>query len=459
MTQFAEFDLPAELLEAITQSGYKELTPIQRETMPAILEGRDVLALAPTGSGKTAAFSLGLLKEIDLGLVQTQALVLCPTRELADQVAGQIRKLGSRLPNLKVSVLTGGMPLGPQIASLKVHDPHVVVGTPGRIQELLRKKILHIRSLKVLVLDEADRMLDMGFTDQVTDILSRTPPKKQTLMFSATMPEAAEHISNQYLNDPLKVDAQSEAQHADIRTHFYRVGESHKLQALAQVLHHKDPQACVVFCNTRKMCDDVQHYLDQVGFSALALHGDFEQRDRDEVLLQFANESANVLVATDVAARGIDITHIDLVINYDVPFEPESYVHRIGRTGRAGAKGDAITLVTEVDGGRVQNIEDHLGTAVKPEVLRVTMKPTGVKHYAPMQTIRIDGGKTDKLRPGDLLGTLTGEGGLSANAIGKINIMPTKSYVAIKRGQVQDALNYLRNGKIKGKRFRAGLLK
>ena len=458
MSTFKDLGLSAEQLEAISRLGYTEPTAGQELALPAILADRDVLALAPTGSGKTAAFALGILRSIDIALVQTQALVLCPTRELADQVATQIRKLGSTVANLKVTSITGGMPLGPQIQSLKVHDPHVIVGTPGRVQELLRKKVMHVRSLKVLVLDEADRMLDMGFAEALDDILSRLPEQKQTLMFSATMPDSIDAVAGKHLREPVRVQPQIELQHGDIREEFLSVTATNKLDVLVQLLQQRRPAACVAFCNTRKACDEVQLHLDAAGFSALALHGDYEQRDRDEVMIQFANESANVLVATDVAARGIDISHLDLVVNVDVPFEPEVYVHRIGRTGRAGAKGEAITLVGPTDGNRIAQIEALLGKLISATHPKLQFKPSSSKHLAPMQTIRIDGGKTDKLRPGDILGTLTGEGGIDGKVIGKINITPLRSYVAIQRGSARDAVNYLRNGKIKGRRFRASLI-
>ena len=458
MTAFTQLALPAALLEAVELAGLTDMTPVQEQALPPILENRDVLALAPTGSGKTAAFALGLLREIQTERIQTQALVLCPTRELADQVAAQIRRFGVRLPNLKVLLLTGGMPMGPQLSSLSVHDPHVVVGTPGRIVDLLKKRALYLQNLRTLVLDEADRMLDMGFTESLEAILAKVPKQRQTLMFSATMPEALETIARTHMQEAVRIQAAGEAAHADIRSEFFQVREAEKAMALIQVLRERRPQAAVVFCNTRKACDAVQQQLDAAGFSALALHGDYEQRDRDEVLIRFANESANVLVATDVAARGLDVSHVDLVINYDVPFEPEVHIHRVGRTGRAGKQGNAITLVGDTDGNRLSAIAALLGTPIEPKTLRSMRLSNAEKLFAPMRTLRIDGGKSDKLRPGDILGTLTGEGGLKAEAIGKIAIRATRSYVAIRRGQAQAALNYLRNGKIKGRKFRAASL-
>jgi ATP-independent RNA helicase DbpA len=260
------------------------------------------------------------------------------------------------------------------------------------------------------------------------------------------------------MQEAVRIQAAGEAAHADIRSEFFQVREAEKAMALIQVLRERRPQAAVVFCNTRKACDAVQQQLDAAGFSALALHGDYEQRDRDEVLIRFANESANVLVATDVAARGLDVSHVDLVINYDVPFEPEVHIHRVGRTGRAGKQGNAITLVGDTDGNRLSAIAALLGTPIEPKTLRSMRLSNAEKLFAPMRTLRIDGGKSDKLRPGDILGTLTGEGGLKAEAIGKIAIRATRSYVAIRRGQAQAALNYLRNGKIKGRKFRAASL-
>jgi ATP-dependent RNA helicase DbpA len=454
MNEFSELPLSASLAAGIDALGYTRMTPVQAQSLPAILDRRDVIAQAPTGSGKTAAFGLGLLQALDPAVIRAQALVLCPTRELADQVGKQIRKLATGIPNLKLVVLTGGMPLGPQLASLEAHDPHVVVGTPGRIQELGRKRALKLGGVKTLVLDEADRMLDMGFEEPIREIAGRTAKDRQTLLFSATFPDEIRTIARELLREPLEVTVEG-ADHAPaIRHLFCEVELSSKQKALAGLLLKYTPESAVVFCNTRRDVDDVAVSLQQFGFSALALHGDMEQRDRDEVLVRFANRSCNVLVASDVAARGLDVQDLAAVINYELPTDSETYQHRVGRTGRAGATGLAISLVTGRERNRADALEAAQGTPLdwqKPPL--ATARPA-VLPQAAMETLRIDGGKTDKLRPGDILGALTGEAGLSAKVIGKIDIYATRSYVAIAREQVGKAIARLEAGKIKGRRFR-----
>ena len=454
---FTSLSLPAALLPGVDALGYTRMTPVQAQALPPILQGRDVIAQAPTGSGKTAAFGLGLLRDIDLGKVQTQALVLCPTRELADQVGRQIRKLALGLPNLKVSVLCGGMALGPQLASLE-HDPHVVVGTPGRIQELLRKKALHLRGVRTLVLDEADRMLDMGFEEPIREIVGKTPKDRQGLLFSATFPESIRTLATAMLRDPVEVTIEGDGQHAAIDQRFYQVEPAQRTALLAALLLEFQPPSCVVFCNMRRDADEVAGSLQHHGFDALALHGDMEQRDRDEVLVRFANRSCNVLVASDVAARGIDVEDIGAVVNYELPTDADAYLHRIGRTGRAGRNGLALSLCAPKEMPRARLVEERQGEPLQwDKVIPLTGKPRSVPQ-ATMATLRIDAGRTDKLRPGDIVGALTGDAGLHKDAIGKIDVYATRSYVAIAGGQADKALSRLRAGKIKGRRFRINRL-
>ncbi|WP_222563945.1 ATP-dependent RNA helicase DbpA [Novilysobacter antarcticus] len=451
---FATLNLSASLLQGAEALGYTQLTPVQAQALPAILEGRDVIAQAPTGSGKTAAFGLGVLSRVDAGRIQTQALVLCPTRELADQVGRQLRKLALGIPNLKLSVLCGGMPLAPQLASLATHDPQVVVGTPGRIQELLRKKALHLRGVHTLVLDEADRMLDMGFEDQIREIVGKLPADRQGLMFSATFPEGIRALAGAMLRNPVQVTVESSESPTRIRQLFYEVEPGRKTPLLAALLLQFRPESCVVFCNMRRDTEEVVESLAHYGFTALALHGDMEQRDRDEILLRFANRSCSVLVASDVAARGLDVEDLAAVVNYELPTDADTYVHRIGRTGRAGREGLALSLCAPAEVSRAEMIALHTGTPL--EWVRATPlagKATGVVPAA-MVTLRIDGGKTDKLRPGDIVGALTGDAGLPASAIGKIDVFARRSYVAVARGKADAALARLREGKIKNRRFR-----
>jgi ATP-independent RNA helicase DbpA len=429
------------------------MTPVQRESLPPILEGRDVIAQARTGSGKTAAFALGLLQKLDVDQIRLQALVLCPTRELADQVSKAIRRLAVNIPNVKLLTLCGGMPLGPQLASLE-HDPHIVVGTPGRVQEHLKRESLHGGGITTFVLDEADRMLDMGFEDAIDDIVKRISKHHQTLLFSATYPDEIRAVSSRVQKDPVTITVEEGHDATTIEQRMVEAEPNVKADVLARILTHEKPDATLVFCNMRKDTEALAAELDRRGFSPLALHGDLEQRDRDEVLVRFANRSCNILVATDVAARGLDIVDLPLVVSYDVAHDADTHTHRVGRTGRAGAHGLAITLVSAREQPKFRAIEERAGGPLP----RYPAKPVGdgrkVLNLAPMKTLVIDGGRKDKMRPGDILGALTGDAGLDAKDIGKIDVYATRAYVAIRRDLANRALERLRAGKIKGRSFR-----
>lgn len=383
--------------------------------------------------------------------------MLCPTRELADQVGRQLRKLATGIPNLKLSVLCGGIPLGPQLASLG-HAPHVVVGTPGRIQELAAKKALQLATVRTLVLDEADRMLDMGFEDQIRDIVKKLPGDRQTLLFSATFPQTIRSLGNAMLRDAVEVSVGDGGEPATIEQLFFEVEPDRKAPLLAALLMRHQPASCVVFCNTRRDVAELAGSLAHYGFSALALHGDMEQRDRDEVLVRFANRSCSVLVASDVAARGLDVDDVGAVVNHELPTDADTYLHRVGRTGRAGRSGLALSLVAPRELPRAQLVGERRGQPLRWEqATPLSGQPRAVPQPA-MATLRIDAGRTDKLRPGDIVGALTGEAGLHKDAIGKIDVFATRSYVAIARKQAEQALARLRAGKIKGRRFRVNAL-
>ena len=457
MTDFTSLSLKSALLASIETLGYRQMTPVQAQSLPPMLEGRDVIAQAQTGSGKTAAFGLGLLQHLDVETTRLQALVLCPTRELADQVSKSIRKLAAAIPNVKLLTLCGGMPLGPQLASL-THDPHIVVGTPGRIQEHLKRGSLHGGGIKVLVLDEADRMLDMGFSEAIDDIVGRVAKHHQTLLFSATYPEEIRAVSKRLQRDPVEVTIDTVPDAVTIEQRFHEVEPALKLDALAQLLDGQGAEHALVFCNMRRDVDSVTAELDRRGFSALALHGDMEQRDRDEVLVRFANRSCSVLVATDVAARGLDIASLPLVVSYDIAHDPQTHTHRIGRTGRAGESGLAITLVTPRERPKAENIQAVSGESLPWRPLKIAPPRGKSLHLAPMKTLVIDAGRQDKLRPGDILGALTGDAGLDANDVGKIDVYATRAYVAIRRPLANKALERLRAGKIKGRNFRVRTL-
>ena len=365
----------------------------------------------------------------------------------------QLRKLATGIANLKLSVLCGGIPLAPQLASL-AHAPQVVVGTPGRVLELVQKDALDLRGVRVLVLDEADRMLDMGFDEPIRALVKRTPKTRQSLLFSATYPDAIRTLATAMLREPLEVSVDGGAQPATIETHFFEAEPARRAPQLAALLLQFNPESTVVFCNMRKDTEEVVGSLAHYGFTALALHGDMEQRDREEVLVRFANRSCNVLVASDVAARGLDIDDIGAVVNFELPTDADTYLHRIGRTGRAGRRGLALSLVAPGERNRAALIEERQGNPIRFErIVALEGKPRGVPQAA-MATLRIDAGRTDKLRPGDIVGALTGEAGLAKEAVGKIHVYPTRSYVAIARGQADRALERLRAGRIKGRRFR-----
>ena len=449
---FSSLPLKPALLENIESLGYTHLTPIQAESLPHILEGRDVIAQAKTGSGKTAAFGIGLLSRLDLSSFRVQAVVICPTRELADQVCKEIRRLARFTQNIKVLSLCGGVPFGPQIGSLE-HGVHIVVGTPGRLQEHLRKRSLRLSNLKVLVLDEADRMLDMGFEEVITDVISYAPTHRQTLLFSATYSDPIREISQNFQFKPVSVSIDSNHQEGTIEQHFYQIEKAQRHNALGYLLSYHRPESTVVFCNTKRECQEIKNALDNCGFSVQALHGDLEQKHRDQVLVRFANKSCSILVATDVAARGLDIKELQAVINYDLPWDPEIYVHRIGRTGRAGKKGLALSLCTEAELNRVTAIEDYQETKVRWDEVAPFQMSYQTRFEPPMVTLWINGGRKDKVRPGDILGALTGESGITGSEVGQIDIFDGHAYVAIKQESANKALACLTKGKIKGRNF------
>jgi ATP-dependent RNA helicase DbpA len=451
MTEFDTLALIDSLQQGVKAVGYVEMTPVQASSLPAILAGRDVVAQARTGSGKTAAFALGLLAALDAASVKLQGLVLCPTRELADQVSREIRRLARFIPNTKVLTLCGGVPLRPHLASLS-HEPHIVVGTPGRILELIQMQALPLQAVKVLVLDEADRMLDMGFADDLRSIIEATPAHRQTLLFSATIPQSIREISRELQHDPLDITLLDVPDETAIEQTFFEVEEHQKLAALEALLLHYRPESVVVFCNTRQDVRSVAEALDARGFAVQSMHGELDQRDREEMLVRFANRSCTILVASDVAARGLDITDLSMVVNFDIAADADTHLHRIGRTGRAGRRGVAFSLCLPRESSRANRIEDRLGKHLQWAKLPSPSDRTPL--LAPFVTIAVDAGRQDKLRPGDLLGALTGDAGLPAAAVGKIDVFPTRTYVAIAHDWYDKALRSLRAGKVKGRTFR-----
>ena len=433
------------------------MTPIQAASLPVTLAGHDLIAQAKTGSGKTAAFALTLLANLDVRRFAVQALVLCPTRELADQVTQEIRRLARAEDNIKILALVGGSTMRPQMASLG-HGAHIVVGTPGRIMDHLQRGSLNLEALNTLVLDEADRMLDMGFFDDIVFVAKQCPKKRQTMLFSATYPEGIAKLSRQFLRQPKEVKLTERHEADKIRQRFYEVTNEQRLEAVARLLNHFRPVSTLAFCNTRQQCRELLKVLRGQGFDALALHGELEQRERDQVLIQFANRSCSVLVATDVAARGLDIAQLEAVINVDVTPDPEVYIHRIGRTGRVDQDGWALSLASANQMRRVANIAKELGTEVEWHPIAELPAVSGQPLRASMVTLQILGGRKDKIRPGDVLGALTGEAGFSADQVGKINVGEFNTYVAVARNIAWEAQRKLAAGKLKGKSVKARIL-
>jgi len=449
-TKFSTLALSKEMLANLDNIGYTQMTPVQAETLPLILEGEDVIAQAKTGSGKTAAFGIGLLQKLQVKKFRVQALVLCPTRELADQVAKELRILAKFAHNIKILTLCGGAAFGPQLGSLR-HGAHIIVGTPGRILKHLNKETLSLENLETLVLDEADRMLDMGFIEEIDKVLEYAPKTRQTLLFSATYTNEITFISERIQRDAVSVKTVSTEVANKIEEHFYEA--SNKTDTLIKIFSTFKPENIIVFTNTKIEAKELAENLAKNKIDALAIHGDLEQYERNDVLVQFANKSCPVLIATDVAARGLDIKELSMVVNFDLPHTLETYTHRIGRTGRAGAKGIAITLYSA--GEDVQEYESDARIFENAGVLKKSnsfeMKPQNV-------TLVIEGGKKDKIRAGDLLGALTGEAGLAGSSIGKIDIYDRQAYVAIERAFIDQAHKKLSQGKIKNKKFSVWIL-
>tara|TARA_B100001057_G_scaffold242304_1_gene242637 strand:- start:5532 stop:6947 length:1416 start_codon:yes stop_codon:yes gene_type:complete len=460
---FSSLELRPQLLNQLQHLGFIAMTPIQAAALPHVLTGADVVAQASTGSGKTAAFGLGCLQHLQETKFHVQSLVLCPTRELADQVANSFRSLAKNLANTKIVTLCGGVAIGPQIGSLQ-HSAHIIVGTPGRVLKHLHKGTLHLNGLSSLVLDEADRMLDMGFADEIDAILDFLPTPRQNLLFSATFPEEVAKVVAALCPDAVRVDVtQTEAApaideywcHAPYRDLLGRT------QVLGETLHHFGGKLNLVFCNTKHECAEVSRTLHQLGIGAVALHGDMEQQARSQTLVRFANGSANVLVATDVAARGLDIDDVDAVFNFELPHQVENYVHRIGRTGRSGRNGTAISLVSDREMPRLKLIETNLKHGAMRLWRADSSGSQGAETSAQpslatptVYTLEINGGRKQKLRPGDILGALTAGGTLGADAVGKIDILPMVSYVAIAKEHTSAAQRLLNQHKIKGRQFR-----
>ena len=452
MSTFTELPLTKPMIKNLESLGYRDMTPVQAGSLPHVLKGEDLLAQAKTGSGKTAAFGIGLLHMLNVKRFRVQALVMCPTRELAEQVAGELRRIARFKHNIKIVTICGGVPFLPQQISLE-HQAHIVVGTPGRIEQHLKRGTMNLDHVTTLVLDEADRMLDIGFTDSIEVIMGYVPKHRQTLLFSATFPKPILELSTRFQTNAHRVVVDVEHEENVIRQYFYESGWDWKPAATAQILDAYKPASALIFCNTKLQCKSLSKFLKAKGFSSLAIHGDLEQKDRTEILVRFSNGSTPILVATDVAARGLDISGLSAVINFDLPFEPEVYIHRIGRTGRAGKEGMAFSLMTPKERFRLEEINTLMGTAFEVSDIEALQHESQENAGPSMVTFSINGGRKAKLRPGDILGALTKDGGIDGGCVGKINCFEFYSYVAIERIVADKAEKTLSKNKIKGRHF------
>ncbi|WP_331774455.1 ATP-dependent RNA helicase DbpA [Sulfurospirillum sp. 1612] len=451
---FATLGLSPSMRDNLAALGYEQMTPVQALSLPHILSGKDVIAEAKTGSGKTAAFGIGLLSKLDVKNFKIQSLILCPTRELAEQVAHELRNIAKFKHNIKILTLCGGVAFGPQLGSLR-HGAHIVVGTPGRILQHLKKESLNLNHVKTLVLDEADRMLDMGFIEEIEKVISHVPKQRQTLLFSATFPDEIVGFASTIQNNPEMVKAASEEVANNVKQYFYHMPSRSKLANLMKILYEYQPKNVIIFCNTKIETDEIAKALRSKNIDALALHGDLEQYERVDVLVQFANHSCPILVATDVAARGLDIKELSMVINYDVPHSQETYTHRIGRTARAGREGIAVTLFDEYETEKVEPYRDETRSFLDTDALKYDKNFAMQPAY---MTLVIEGGKKSKMRAGDILGALTKDARLPGSSIGKIDIFEKQSYVAIEKPYIKKAFSQLKEGKIKGKNFSVWIL-
>jgi ATP-independent RNA helicase DbpA len=505
-SSFTELALDHSLKHALDSLGYETMTEIQAMAVQPILAGRDVLARSKTGSGKTIAFGIGLLSQLiashgvgkvtrssevtgssdpvrtqlDRSFAWPQALVLAPTRELAEQVAAELRRLGQFVTDLRIVTLCGGVPAARQRERLQ-SGAHIVVGTPGRILDLLAAEPTFVSKLKTLVLDEADRMLDMGFEDAIAAVVAALPRNRQTLLFSATYPEEIESISRSVQKDPLLIQAEAFVSEEAINEVFLEIEPQQREHVLAEMLQARSPASALVFCATKAGCNALAAALHDRNIAVLALHSDLDQCARTEVLARFSNRSCVVLVATDIAARGLDVKDIGLVVNFDLAIDSEVHIHRIGRTGRASSVGEVWSFYTQKQSKRLPALAAALKRPLKKIAAAEFLETLQSQHpqrtqsdaassakeaapskvgpkYSEMMTLSIGGGRKSKLRRGDILGALTKDVGLDPSDIGKIDIFDTYSYVAISRAQLKTHLGPIMAVRFKGNRYKVKAL-
>lgn len=454
MNDFASLALGPEQLDNLSQLGCHEMTPVQRAALPAALNSKDLIVRAPTGSGKTLVFGLTIMHKLQSGQSDVQALVLCPTRELAMQAVGVLRNLARPSPGVKVVQLSGGTALAPQIHSLK-HGADIAVGTPGRVLDLVQRQELDLSCVKTLVLDEADQMFEMGFYEDVSKISLACPLKRQTLLFSATFGPKVLKATQGFLLNPEQITVEGEESAPAIVQKFFKVSEKQRFEAAKILLLKEQAKSALVFANTIEQCRKFSQYLRAERVECLALHGDMEQRDREDVMLQFRNRSCPVLTATDVAARGLDIKGLDLVVSLDISPNAETHQHRIGRTGRQGRPGLALNIVGESEIFRAERLIDK--SQLKWSNLPRLNNPVPLR--GAMKTICFNAGRKNKLRPGDILGALTKDLNIPGSAVGEIKIFDFVSFVAIERELADQVLSRLQHTPVKGRQLKSRFLK
>jgi ATP-dependent RNA helicase DeaD len=379
LTKFDELELNPSILRAVEEMGFEQMSPIQASAIPAVLQGKDIVGQAQTGTGKTAAFGIPLLQKINTKERHLQAIVLCPTRELAIQVAEEVRKLANFMHGIKILPVYGGQEISKQIRSLK-SGVQIIIGTPGRVMDHMRRKTIKFDQVNTIILDEADEMLNMGFREDIETILGQIPEERQTILFSATMPQPILEIARTYQKDAQIIRVvKKELTVPKIEQYYYEVSQRNKEDVLARLLDMYNPKLCLVFCNTKKQVDELTSALQGRGYFAEGLHGDLKQQQRDRVMHSFRSGKTEILVATDVAARGIDVDDVEAVFNYDVPQDDEYYVHRIGRTGRAGREGRAFTLVVGRELYKLKDIMRYCKTKIKAQPIPSINDVTAVK--------------------------------------------------------------------------------
>ncbi len=512
--KFDKLKISEEIKRAIEDMGFEEATPIQTQAIPFVLEGKDIVGQAQTGTGKTAAFGIPTLEKIDPKDKTVQALILCPTRELAIQVSEEIRKLAKYKHGIKVLPIYGGQSIERQIKSIK-KGVQIIIGTPGRIMDHMRRRTLKLGGLKIVVLDEADEMLNMGFIEDIETILKDTPSDRQTVLFSATMPKAILKIANDYQKDPSIIKVKHKALTVPkIEQYYFEMKQKNKFEILTRLIDIYNPKLSLVFCNTKKKVDELVVELQGRGYFADGLHGDMKQNQRDRVMNSFRNGNIDILVATDVAARGIDVDDVEMVFNYDVPQHEEFYVHRIGRTGRAGRSGKAFTFVVGKEIYKLKDIQRYSNTKIRrhqtPSIRDVKEAKENVilerikdmidkndlskeiniierlfeEDYTSidiagallkmvmgnskrdeeveeqfentgaepgMVRLFINIGKRHKIRPGDILGAIAGETGMPGELVGAIDIHDKYTFVEVPKEHAEKVLKVMNSNKIKGK--------